>query len=164
MNECPPSYFFLHYSHIYSVSIETVQLRVCKWNISYSFNPQAAGSTEVLVPGDPERRHITMCDAQGGIPYHPNQIDNMVSPCQSILFLSLRVYHGIILFFPVHWWDFFINILDYLLTEGQKKYHSWKISINAWTKTKYWLHLPESLGSRARCGAFADALANSFTG
>lgn len=35
---------------------------------------QAEHAWEVLVPGDPERRHMVMCDMRGGIPYHSNQI------------------------------------------------------------------------------------------
>ncbi|KAK7494939.1 hypothetical protein BaRGS_00013818 [Batillaria attramentaria] len=34
----------------------------------------AEGETEVLVPGDPERKNMERCDKMGGIPYHPNQI------------------------------------------------------------------------------------------
>ncbi|KAL8603674.1 hypothetical protein ACOMHN_017171 [Nucella lapillus] len=34
----------------------------------------AEGETEVLVPGDPERRHMATCDTKGGIPYHAKQI------------------------------------------------------------------------------------------
>ncbi|XP_067678012.1 uncharacterized oxidoreductase YjmC-like [Haliotis asinina] len=34
----------------------------------------AEGETEVLVAGDPERKHIELCTCRGGIPYHPNQI------------------------------------------------------------------------------------------
>jgi len=36
--------------------------------------PLAAGETEVLVAGDPERKHMRKCDKEGGIKYHPNQI------------------------------------------------------------------------------------------
>lgn len=32
------------------------------------------GETEVLVAGDPERRHMEKCDKQGGILYHPEQM------------------------------------------------------------------------------------------
>jgi len=39
---------------------------------------QAQGETEVLVAGDPENRHMAMCDAQGGIHYHPNVIEILV--------------------------------------------------------------------------------------
>ncbi|WAQ93463.1 EIF3A-like protein [Mya arenaria] len=43
--------------------------------IDYCRNLQPAdGETEVLVPGDPERKHMAKCDQQGGILYHPNQI------------------------------------------------------------------------------------------
>ncbi|BFY98450.1 hypothetical protein BsWGS_01490 [Bradybaena similaris] len=34
----------------------------------------AEGEHEVLVPGDPENKHILLCSELGGIPYHPKQI------------------------------------------------------------------------------------------
>ncbi|RWS18887.1 hypothetical protein B4U80_00944, partial [Leptotrombidium deliense] len=34
----------------------------------------AEGATEIMVAGDPERKHMKRCDVIGGIPYHPNQI------------------------------------------------------------------------------------------
>ncbi|XP_067649113.1 uncharacterized oxidoreductase YjmC-like [Haliotis asinina] len=34
----------------------------------------AEGETEVLVAGDPERKHMSLCDSLGGIPYHRNQM------------------------------------------------------------------------------------------
>ncbi|CAG5115924.1 unnamed protein product, partial [Candidula unifasciata] len=34
----------------------------------------AEGETEVLVAGDPEKKHMAKCDKLGGIPYHANQI------------------------------------------------------------------------------------------
>ena len=40
---------------------------------------QADGEEEVLVAGDPERKHMALCDKLGGIPYHKNQILNAVS-------------------------------------------------------------------------------------
>lgn len=31
------------------------------------------------MPGDPESRHMVMCDTRGGIPYHETQIEYGVS-------------------------------------------------------------------------------------
>ncbi|CAL1542127.1 unnamed protein product [Lymnaea stagnalis] len=35
----------------------------------------AEGESEILVPGDPEKRHMDLCEKLGGIPYHPKQIE-----------------------------------------------------------------------------------------
>ncbi|KAF7258262.1 hypothetical protein EG68_04078 [Paragonimus skrjabini miyazakii] len=41
--------------------------------------PRVDDSEPVLVPGDPERRHMAECDAIGGIPYPPVLIESMAS-------------------------------------------------------------------------------------
>lgn len=43
--------------------------------LNYSKYPQAEHAWEVMVPGDPESRHMVMCDTRGGIPYHEKQIE-----------------------------------------------------------------------------------------
>ena len=43
------------------------------------FYIQTDSQSEVMVAGDPERKHMEKCDNQGGIWYHPNQIKNAVS-------------------------------------------------------------------------------------
>ena len=53
--------------------------------LPYIFSFQAEGETEVLVAGDPERKHMTLCDKLGGIPYHKNQITFAVS-CLALTF------------------------------------------------------------------------------
>ena len=35
---------------------------------------QANGTSEVFVAGDPERKHMALCDRLGGIPYKQKQI------------------------------------------------------------------------------------------
>jgi hypothetical protein len=40
---------------------------------------QVEGENEVLVAGDPERKHMEKCDKQGGILYHPEQMKQAVS-------------------------------------------------------------------------------------
>ena len=44
----------------------------------FTFTVKAEGETEVLVAGDPERLHMSKCDSDNGITYHPNVINIMV--------------------------------------------------------------------------------------
>ena len=45
---------------------------------------QAEGEDEILIPGEPEKKFMELCERRGGIPYHPNQIQYAVSvhPCR----------------------------------------------------------------------------------
>ncbi|XP_048758864.2 uncharacterized oxidoreductase YjmC-like [Ostrea edulis] len=52
-------------------------------DICRSLEP-AEKDKEVLVAGDPERLHMTMCDDSGGIPYHPNQIQYAVDLAKTL--------------------------------------------------------------------------------
>jgi len=52
------------------------EVRMSDMNKICRTSKPAEGETEVLVAGDPERRHMKQCDEMGGIPYHPNQIEN----------------------------------------------------------------------------------------
>ena len=75
------SYFTLFTPHIFALVDLPLFTVIC---CSSSFSCcvclcQAEGETEVLVPGDPERKHMAMCNQEGGIPYHPNVINNLVS-------------------------------------------------------------------------------------
>lgn len=53
-------------------------------NIARNKIALAEGEKEILVAGDPERRHMKKCDDQGGILYHPNQIENMKELAQHL--------------------------------------------------------------------------------
>lgn len=46
--------------------------------------PKAEGETEILVAGDPERKHMKKCDDLGGIPYHPNQIEYLKTMAKNL--------------------------------------------------------------------------------
>ncbi|CAL1541557.1 unnamed protein product [Lymnaea stagnalis] len=48
--------------------------RISQLNTTLRNLDPAEGETDVLVPGDPERKHMAECDKLGGILYHPNQI------------------------------------------------------------------------------------------
>ena len=44
----------------------------------YLYFNQAEGETEVLVAGDPEKKHMEKVDKEGGLLYHKNLIKQMV--------------------------------------------------------------------------------------
>ena len=61
---------------------------------------QAEGESEVLVAGDPERRHLEKIKQLGGIPYHPSFIAALVSCgiCDPLL-LPLVVFGSVKIMF-----------------------------------------------------------------
>jgi len=62
-------------SNLEALQVPKVDVRDC---IEVRCVLQAEGETEVLVAGDPELRHMAMCDKQGGMRYHPNAIEILV--------------------------------------------------------------------------------------
>ena len=53
--------------------------RDCIWHLTVIFVLQADGETAVLVAGDPEREHMRKVRQDGGIRYHVNLLQAMVS-------------------------------------------------------------------------------------
>ena len=58
---------------------EKTYVSAAVFDVVFLLTFQAEGETEVLVAGDPERKHMALCDKLGGIPYHKNQIIFAVS-------------------------------------------------------------------------------------
>ena len=48
-------------------------------------------SLPVLVAGDPERLNMVECDKRGEIPYHPNQIQHVVSKIKVMRYVVEKV-------------------------------------------------------------------------
>lgn len=53
-------------------------------SICRNLTPAEGEEDTVLVAGDPERRHMDMCDKRGGIPYHPSQIKYGIDLAKSL--------------------------------------------------------------------------------
>ena len=53
---------------------------------------QADDETEVMVAGDPERRHMALCDKLGGIPYQKKQLEYAV---KVLFYFTADTFHMI---------------------------------------------------------------------